>query len=246
MQRELQPIDLLRQGEFSWGRITPNGAELNETITDTEFAEVVKAAHIAYEISAISHAAMCFRLGDIYNRGVDKFGDAAYQHSIDGQEHVLPKHRIARLMWVASSIPAELRHMETLSFEHHEKVAKCSPEEIKMLLDKAESEKLTTAEIREEVKALHPPEKKIKEKKKRTTTAGDEIPEVTQDQAFDHALKLLVFFEQQDDKMTDGKVFFQEMNAKDRKRWCGTLKEIENIAIRCRRAEKRLTKDKEA
>jgi len=93
-----------------------------------------------------------FWVGDLLNFGERKYGEA-YTQAIEMTG--LSYQTLADAKWVSEAIEPSLRK-ETLTFSHHKEVSKLPPPKQKEFLDLAESEHLTTRELREAVRADNP------------------------------------------------------------------------------------------
>lgn len=98
----------------------------------------------------LAHIQKCIHwwIGDWLNYGEQQWGEA-FAQAVDPSRFAV--QTLANDKWVASKIPRSLRK-ETLSFTHHALVAPLEPEERKEWLDKAETKRLTTAELRKQIK----------------------------------------------------------------------------------------------
>lgn len=157
-------FSIFEEGEKVWGSVSQTGLTFNEGTAYEEWEQVTKTAAALYQGSYRTHARAMFLLGDALRFGDMAYGETAAQ-VIDNTRKEMRLHAktIQNAGWIASSIPAENRHLETLSFAHHEAVAKLEPEEQAIYLQTAEDEGLSVSELKAKVKDGHPsPGKKPK------------------------------------------------------------------------------------
>jgi hypothetical protein len=150
-------FSIFTPGQKDWGSVSETGLTFNEGTEYSEWEQVTKTAAALYQGSYRTHARAMFLLGDAL-----RFGDAAYGETaaqvIDNTRAEMRLHAktVQNAGWIASSIPAENRHLETLSFAHHEAVAKLEPEDQAVMLQAAEDEGMSVKELKSRVKETHP------------------------------------------------------------------------------------------
>jgi transcriptional regulator with XRE-family HTH domain len=118
---------------------------------DTSYAEWRR---IGAGLASIVRGAQWW-LGDWLNFGEPRYG-AKYTEAI---EHTgLERGTLANIAWVASAVPPS-RRRDALPWSHHQEVAPLSPDEQDRILDSAESEGWTRAQLREAIRgrAIQPP-----------------------------------------------------------------------------------------
>lgn len=182
-------LETIAPGDKAWGRVTNRGLEFNATTDRETWLEVTTQLAAYYQASAISHMHSRFLLGDALNFGEQAYGEE-YAQVIDNTRGVmkLSAKTTENLAWISSRIPLENRR-DDLTITHHEIVAALDPAEQSTWLDKAESEAMTTQELRKEVRAAHPP--KRKQKKQDVPVDGKEY---TETQVKDSLEIVLVYF----------------------------------------------------
>lgn len=182
-------LETIAPGDKAWGRVTNRGLEFNATTDRETWLEVTTQLAAYYQASAISHMHSRFLLGDALNFGEQAYGEE-YAQVIDNTRGVmkLSAKTTENLAWISSRIPLENRR-DDLTITHHEIVAALDPAEQSTWLDKAESEAMTTQELRKEVRAAHPPKRK---QKKATPVDGKEYTETQVKDAFEI---LLTYFQ---------------------------------------------------
>lgn len=152
---EIRPQDFLVQGEFKFFTVTDTGLIVRPTMDEPTWLSAVQASILAYKSTRDSHIKMMFRVGDLLRFGESKFGERWAAAISDTFAQMITESVMSRAMWVAGSIPSDVRR-EDLSFEHHEAVAKLEPDEQREFLEKAAEEKWNTKELKEAVKERHP------------------------------------------------------------------------------------------
>lgn len=176
-------------GDKSWGRVTGKGLQFNAHTDRETWLQITQQVCVYFEQSAIRFIHSHFCLGDAMNYGENAYGED-YAQVIDTTRGImrLSAKSVENLAWLASRVPPENRR-DDLTITHHEIVAALEPAEQTTWLDKAENEAMTTAELRKEVRAAHPP--KRKQKKADATGAGKEY---TETQVKDSLEMVLVYF----------------------------------------------------
>ena len=204
---EPQQLDftILSPGDREWGVVTDQGITFAPSTSYAQWEEVTKTAAALYEGSYRTHTRAMFLLGDALDFGEQAFGEQSAQ-AIDQTRAVmrLAGKTLQNASWIARSIPPQNRKLDTLSFAHHEVVAKLEPEEQAKFLNLAEAEGLTQADLKKQVKAAHPSPKNGKPSN--SPVAGNE--EVTEADALKACETVLIHFagalrDKKPDKLTD-------------------------------------------
>jgi len=126
------------------GRITPTGLQLPAGLS---YDDWLKAGVVLRTIEG----AVLWWVGDWYNYGERKYGERAAQAI--GGEVDLAAETVRAAGWVAGRVEI-VRRRTNLSWSHHQEVAALEPKEQDRLLDRAEHESLTRAELRAAVRDL--------------------------------------------------------------------------------------------
>lgn len=140
-------------------RVLDTGLIIHAGTPHEEWREnIMRPALEDFERTRNNHSASMFRLGDALAFGEREYGEL-YANEIDATRKfvLLNAKTIDNAMRIAKNVRPENRH-EMLTFSHHDVVQGLEPEEQKELLDKAEDEAWTVAQLRKEVKTRHPKE----------------------------------------------------------------------------------------
>lgn len=153
MSKQLLAIG--HQTEF-WS-VNESGIELRANMPHEDWRNLAKATLDHFEETGRTHARAMFMVGDVLNYGEREYGEE-YADAIDATRAAIRRSikTIQNVSWISKSIPAHIRHVDTLTLAHHEVVAKLPPEEQVSFLAAADDEELTVAELKKRVKAAHP------------------------------------------------------------------------------------------
>jgi len=126
------------------------GLKIDESVTFEEWEELGKALQKA-------GGAIQFWIGDWIRFGENHWGEK-YAQAIEltGLEY----GTLSTDKYVADKVDLSLRN-ENLTFQHHKEVASLESDQQKILLDMAEKEKLTTRQLRDEVRKIKAPSQSI-------------------------------------------------------------------------------------
>lgn len=158
IQASPNPMRLQTGQQTEFFRVTENGLIIIAGTPQEEWLRLTQEAIADFEKTRDDHAAAMFRVGDALAYGEREYGEE-YAQAIDATRKsiLLSVKTLKNAAWICKNVGPEVRH-EMLSFSHHGEVAALSPEEQRELLEKAEDEAWTIAELRKEIKARHPKE----------------------------------------------------------------------------------------
>ena len=125
-------------------RVTKNRLEIDGSLTFEEWKQsflVLRQASISVQ----------FWIGDLINYGKDKFGRETIVAVLEEYDFKYKQGTKNDFSWVARQIEPSLRK-ENLSFSHHKEVTGLSLNEKEYWLEKAEQERLSVRELRNEIR----------------------------------------------------------------------------------------------
>lgn len=117
-------------------RLTAVGVEFLRAPTYEEWAN-------AFSLVKRCEGAVAWWTGDMINAGDNMFGEQASQE--------FEKETLRKFAWVSEKVTPAVRR-RTLSFTHHEKVARLEPREQKHWLQRAETEGWSAKELAKKIK----------------------------------------------------------------------------------------------
>jgi hypothetical protein len=147
---------IMEQGEFEYWTATDHGIEFKDETPREVWLNAVDQISAMFESSGRLHCRLMFYMADALNAGERLFNEE-FSQAIDNTRAFmrLSSKTIANAMWIAGKV-MPLHRRETLSLAHHEVVAKLPETEQEEFLNKAETEGLTTKELKEAVREKHP------------------------------------------------------------------------------------------
>lgn len=150
-----QQLAVGAQTEF-W-TINESGIVLRANMPHEDWRSLAEVTLNHFEDTGTSHARAMFMVGDVLNYGEREYGEL-YADAIDATRQMIRRSMktIQNVSWISKSIPAHIRHVDTLTLAHHEAVAKLAPEEQIAFLTAADDEELSVADLKKRVKEAHP------------------------------------------------------------------------------------------
>lgn len=132
----------------------PDGLPFTEWVAAKEqFKPLTTHLSVGQEVIQRYDDSLMWRAGDFMNygrkmneAGVEGYKDK-YEQYLDGGDFGYSHDTLRKAMWVSKAIPPRER-FATISFKHHEAVAKLEPADRKRLLTRAQKEGWSVAELR--------------------------------------------------------------------------------------------------
>jgi len=201
------------------------GAVINPDISYESWSKSVQACGSAWRTLEKQQDGIEFILGDLYLAG-EKYFPTQFENMMDNA--VIDYKKLTRILWVCKNIPAEQRHLG-LSVSHHEVVAKVPILQREELLEEAETENLTVADLTKLRKAKCPTDKDKKPAKKASKSSQDAPQAPIQDEqallVYGH--NIIAYLEAEEKVLP-----FRDWPANRLKAWAPILSTITKIARR--------------
>lgn len=141
---------VLSQSHFEWFDVNESSIVFRANTPENIWLDVTKMALDAYEHTHSTHCRMMAKVADCLNYGERNYGEQWSNVLDDARKFLRVQQKsISNAMHTFSKIAPENRHVDTLSLTHHELVAGIEDKKLQAeLLQKAETEELTTADFK--------------------------------------------------------------------------------------------------